>query len=303
MQCSGIHRGLGVHISQVRSTTLDTWQPDQVLRMGQVGNARSNAKYEARLPAGFKRPSHVRDGQGAVRRFIEQKYVQKKWFRDDEPAAAAAAAAASVATTENKPTAVQKAPATKRPANVNSDILPLADLLGDETPNVMDGGSSSAAASGGQQVASSASSILDGLAGLSVGPEVAGADPAAAPDAWASFEPSTTPAAPSGADPFATSASFDSLPSFEGPPAPAKPKASNADIMKMFDQQHQHQQDNRFGGGGLYGSLGGGHQMQQPRAVASFGMPGQHQHQQQRGGYQGYQSGAPNNNGAFDGFL
>ena len=97
MQCSGIHRGLGVHISQVRSTTLDTWQPDQVLRMGQVGNARSNAKYEARLPAGFKRPSHVRDGQGAVRRFIEQKYVQKKWFRDDEPAAAADATAAAAA--------------------------------------------------------------------------------------------------------------------------------------------------------------------------------------------------------------
>ena len=131
MQCSGIHRGLGVHISQVRSTTLDTWQPDQVLRMGQVGNARSNAKYEARLPAGFKRPSHVRDGQGAVRRFIEQKYVQKKWFRDDEPAAAAAAAAASVATTENKPTAVQKAPASEVSGpckGLEPQFYPIAEL-------------------------------------------------------------------------------------------------------------------------------------------------------------------------------
>ncbi|KAL5074384.1 hypothetical protein RYX36_013368 [Vicia faba] len=30
MQCSGIHRSLGVHISKVRSATLDTWLPEQV---------------------------------------------------------------------------------------------------------------------------------------------------------------------------------------------------------------------------------------------------------------------------------
>ncbi|XP_030957032.1 ADP-ribosylation factor GTPase-activating protein AGD5-like isoform X2 [Quercus lobata] len=30
MQCSGIHRSLGLHISKVQSATLDTWLPEQV---------------------------------------------------------------------------------------------------------------------------------------------------------------------------------------------------------------------------------------------------------------------------------
>ena len=80
MQCSGIHRGLGVHISQVRSTTLDTWLPEQVRRMRLVGNVKSNLVYEAKLPKTYKRPSHTRDGQAAVKRFTYMKYVQKKWY-------------------------------------------------------------------------------------------------------------------------------------------------------------------------------------------------------------------------------
>ncbi|PIN17510.1 hypothetical protein CDL12_09821 [Handroanthus impetiginosus] len=42
MQCSGIHRSLGVHISKVRSTTLDTWLPKQVVFMQRMGNEKSN---------------------------------------------------------------------------------------------------------------------------------------------------------------------------------------------------------------------------------------------------------------------
>ncbi|KAI9513273.1 ArfGap-domain-containing protein [Russula earlei] len=38
LQCAGIHRGFGVHISFVRSVSMDTWQEDQVRRMKIGGN-------------------------------------------------------------------------------------------------------------------------------------------------------------------------------------------------------------------------------------------------------------------------
>ena len=53
LQCSGVHRSLGVHISKVRSATLDTWLPEQVAFVEAMGNAKGNAYWEARLPAGF----------------------------------------------------------------------------------------------------------------------------------------------------------------------------------------------------------------------------------------------------------
>lgn len=75
MQCSGIHRSLGVHISKVRSTTLDTWLPDQVAFMQAMGNEKSNAYWEAELPPDYDR---VR-----IENFIRAKYIQKKWIPRD----------------------------------------------------------------------------------------------------------------------------------------------------------------------------------------------------------------------------
>ncbi|KAG9317351.1 ArfGap-domain-containing protein [Chiua virens] len=39
LQCAGVHRGFGVHISFVRSVSMDTWQEDQLKRMQLGGNA------------------------------------------------------------------------------------------------------------------------------------------------------------------------------------------------------------------------------------------------------------------------
>lgn len=38
LECAGIHRGLGVHISFVRSITMDQFKPEEVLRMEKGGN-------------------------------------------------------------------------------------------------------------------------------------------------------------------------------------------------------------------------------------------------------------------------
>lgn len=47
IECSGIHRSLGVHHSKVRSLTLDDWEPDIIKVMAELGNNIVNKIYEA----------------------------------------------------------------------------------------------------------------------------------------------------------------------------------------------------------------------------------------------------------------
>lgn len=77
IQCSGVHRSLGVHVSQVRSVNLDSWTPSQVRCVSRVGNRRAARKWEACLPGGFVRPA-----PGDVHRlqeFIRAKYVERRY--------------------------------------------------------------------------------------------------------------------------------------------------------------------------------------------------------------------------------
>ncbi|KAL3850775.1 hypothetical protein ACJIZ3_012657 [Penstemon smallii] len=75
MQCSGIHRSLGVHISKVRSATLDTWLPEQVSFIQTMGNEKANNYWEAELP-----PNYDRVG---IENFIRAKYDEKRWIAKD----------------------------------------------------------------------------------------------------------------------------------------------------------------------------------------------------------------------------
>ncbi|KAG0602236.1 hypothetical protein M758_10G000800 [Ceratodon purpureus] len=77
IQCSGIHRSLGVHISKVRSVTLDTWLPEQVAFIQGMGNVKANEYWEAELPPSFKRPGD--NDRNGLEAFIRAKYEAKRW--------------------------------------------------------------------------------------------------------------------------------------------------------------------------------------------------------------------------------
>lgn len=83
IDCSGIHRSLGTHISFVRSCSLDTWTMQQAQFMASVGNEVANKYWEAKLPADFDRPDSSNGYQMA--NFIRQKYAQRKWAADGNP--------------------------------------------------------------------------------------------------------------------------------------------------------------------------------------------------------------------------
>lgn len=53
--CSGVHRKMGVHISQVRSVTLDRWTEDAVRIMENIGNVRANQAWEARIAPPYRK--------------------------------------------------------------------------------------------------------------------------------------------------------------------------------------------------------------------------------------------------------
>lgn len=76
IRCAGIHRNLGVHISRVKSVNLDSWTPEQVVSLEQMGNSRARAVYEALLPDGFRRPQT----DSALENFIRAKYEHKKYL-------------------------------------------------------------------------------------------------------------------------------------------------------------------------------------------------------------------------------
>uniref|UniRef100_A0AAR2KUE4 Arf-GAP with coiled-coil, ANK repeat and PH domain-containing protein n=1 Tax=Pygocentrus nattereri TaxID=42514 RepID=A0AAR2KUE4_PYGNA len=57
IECSGIHRSLGVHNSKVRSLTLDSWEPELLKLMCELGNGVINQIYEARrAEMGWRKP-------------------------------------------------------------------------------------------------------------------------------------------------------------------------------------------------------------------------------------------------------
>eukprot|EP01051_Picozoa_sp_SAG22_P013054 SAG22_NODE_1420_length_4465_cov_7.857994_4_plen_162_part_01 len=90
LNCSGCHRSIGVHITQVRSITMDAWFPEQIETMKNVGNARARAFWEANVPAGYPVPNE-NSSRAEMDAWIKAKYVEKKFVASQPPSSLAPA--------------------------------------------------------------------------------------------------------------------------------------------------------------------------------------------------------------------
>ncbi|GCB61685.1 hypothetical protein scyTo_0004138 [Scyliorhinus torazame] len=81
IECSGIHRSLGVHFSKVRSLTLDSWEPELLKLMCALGNSVINRIYEAQVDEmHFKKPN-AGDSRLEKESWIKAKYVEKRFVQ------------------------------------------------------------------------------------------------------------------------------------------------------------------------------------------------------------------------------
>ena len=81
--CVGIHRGLTVQISKTRSLNLDTWEPEVVKVMAELGNTISNKIYEA-CGHNLKSKKATKDTEKVQRQlWINAKYITKAFINKE----------------------------------------------------------------------------------------------------------------------------------------------------------------------------------------------------------------------------
>ncbi|KAJ6560402.1 hypothetical protein B0H19DRAFT_945541 [Mycena capillaripes] len=93
LQCAGTHRGFGVHISFVRSISMDTWQPDQLKRMQIGGNTAFKDFMKSYSPAeqgGYKEGNSPYDiyhcwAASQYREKLDAEIAGKAWTQSAPP--------------------------------------------------------------------------------------------------------------------------------------------------------------------------------------------------------------------------
>lgn len=89
IECSGIHRSLGTHISKVRSISLDRWTNNNLELLTTIGNINSNKIWEELLLSSSLSPSHNLTNMKITphvtrdirEKFIISKYVDHKFIQ------------------------------------------------------------------------------------------------------------------------------------------------------------------------------------------------------------------------------
>uniref|UniRef100_A0A8C6UWC7 ArfGAP with SH3 domain, ankyrin repeat and PH domain 1b n=1 Tax=Neogobius melanostomus TaxID=47308 RepID=A0A8C6UWC7_9GOBI len=88
IECSGIHREMGVHISRIQSMELDKLGTSELLLAKNVGNSSFNEIMEGNLPSPSPKPNPSSD-MTVRKEFITAKYVDHKYARKTCSSAAA----------------------------------------------------------------------------------------------------------------------------------------------------------------------------------------------------------------------
>lgn len=91
IECSGIHRSFGVHMSKVRSVTLDAWEPELLKVMSELGNETVNSIYEAEVDENVAVRATPQCNRTSRENWIKAKYISKCFvkkleLREGQPA-------------------------------------------------------------------------------------------------------------------------------------------------------------------------------------------------------------------------
>ncbi|KAF5754220.1 putative Arf GTPase activating protein [Helianthus annuus] len=141
IECSGVHRNLGVHLSKVRSISLDVkvWEPSVIELFKNLGNTYCNSVWENLLQSNSEDGSHTigvnkpspRDAFQQREKYIIAKYIEKRLIPQQETATSTHATRIWEAVKSNNIREVYRLIATSNRSIVNTtyDEVDGADLF------------------------------------------------------------------------------------------------------------------------------------------------------------------------------
>ena len=120
IRCCGIHRGLGTHISKMKSTTLDKWTPSMLAIFEALDNEIANTYWECNLPKNYNKPVESSTAY-VVEMFLRDKYDRKLWIRSG-PDPVSASLQPKIAAPAAKPVKIEEKTPVSR-SQVTTDLL------------------------------------------------------------------------------------------------------------------------------------------------------------------------------------
>lgn len=126
IECSGVHRSLGSHISKVRSFELDHWDAKTEAKMDALDNHTVNCKLEANIPRSRVKPNANSDRE-TRESWILDKYVHKKFAKKDLSRPSSPVIQLAATTQQSQMEELAQSP-DSRPASPVATLQPTPDL-------------------------------------------------------------------------------------------------------------------------------------------------------------------------------